>query len=279
MSLATRIARNEIVGLARSRSTWIATALFAIVVLVMWVPWMGSPHLRTDDRPLLLAIGEVELWLPLFAVALGTLAISGSTSRRTDDRNGSFLEITLGALLGRGAVLGIASTVVVGLLAALVVGQLGTIRPTSLFGGLAAAILLGLAWLSPTVIASRICTTRRRALALLLGLYVSFRLLWQTTVVAFVSFVLTGRTTPDLEEPFLLASLEEPTWYLYVSRLNPFDAFSGALYYVPRAIEPLFGGSTTLPHLPNLFGLGTLLAWAVVPVAVVFLWQSRDRGA
>ncbi|MEY7852022.1 ABC transporter permease subunit [Natrarchaeobius sp. A-rgal3] len=268
--------RSDLDGLVRSWPVWIATALFSVAVLLGWVPWMFSALLANEDRPLLLAIRQAQLWLPPFAIFVGWVSIRderGSDSSDCGALTGP-TERFLESFVGRAVVVVVAVSIVVCLLAALVAVRPGVVLVSSFVGGLTAVALFGLVWVAIAVGASRLLETRRRAIGLAVGLYVLFAFLWRETVVVFVSYALTGDTAVDVEQPALLASLAEPTWYLYLTRLNPYEAFDGALYYLPRLLETLvLGESATHPHAPNLFGLAVLLAWVVLPVAVVS-WRA-----
>ncbi|RQH01266.1 ABC transporter permease [Natrarchaeobius oligotrophus] len=279
MSATRASTRRDLARLVRSRTAWLAATLFAAVALASWIPWIGSDYLLADDRPLLLAVSGTTPWIPLFAIALGLAAIrterepaSASDATRTD----SSAVRTFGAIGARSVVLVATVAIVVALMAAF--ARFHAMRPLSFVGGVAAVSLFGLAWLGTTVGVASVLETKRRALAVVLGLYLLFGILWRETVVALASFVFTGQTSPDLEEPVVLASLEEPAWYAYLTRLNPFDAFEGATYYLPRVLEAiLLGESTVAPHPPNLFGLGVLLAWLVGPVAIGYWSVQRSE--
>ncbi|MFP8951929.1 hypothetical protein ACLI4Z_02985 [Natrialbaceae archaeon A-arb3/5] len=273
------VARGDAFELVRSRSVAIAAVAFVCLVLGSWLYWLGSPLVHADSRPLLFAIQDAVLWTPLFALVLGT-AHATDTAARTGrssrpNRDGMASSSFIGALLGRAIVLVAVLSITVAGLFALTVTQLGTVAPSSVVGGLLALVLFGLAWLAPTVAISTAGGSTIRTVGVVLALYALCGFLWRDTVIALASMAVAGTTDP-IEDGALLVSLEEPTWFLYLTRLNPFEAFDGAIYYLPRLFETLAGTPTSSPHLPNLFGIVALLAWVVVPIVACRWWIERQ---
>ncbi|THE64578.1 hypothetical protein D8Y22_12180 [Salinadaptatus halalkaliphilus] len=273
MSRVRTIARADLERCFRSRTVVVATVVFVAVATVTWLPWLFSPHAQADDRPLLLALRQVTLWTSLFALVLGAVSLTDtadSSQFRTDTSpsGAGILEAVLGTLLGRLIFLAGVCTILVAVLAALIGVYLESVAPASIVGGLLALVLFGGAWLGLTVGLSAWLETVTRTVGVAIGCLVVLGFLWHQTAVALVSVLLTGGSTPPVEGPTLLASLEEPTWYLYATRVSPFDAVEGAIYYLPRTLEVAVGGSTTAPHLPNLFGLAVLGLWTIGPVLV-----------
>lgn len=61
-----------------------------------------------------------------------------------------------------------------------------------------------------------------------------------------------------------------PTWFLYARRLNPMENFVQSRTFVASLVDPSVGylGDVRV----QLFGVGVLVAWATVPLAVGY-WQ------
>lgn len=270
MSAVRSIARTDVAATVRSRWLWVATAGLAALVLLDGWGMLLSHRAEQVTWPFLEAVQEFKLWIPPFAIAVGYRSVTdGSQSKPnpTLDRNDARRAAVIGTFLGRALVLAVA--VSLGSLAVAAVGVGNGVTAVSVVSGVGLAVLFGLAWLGATVGVATVAGTEHRTVAIAVGIFLLCAVLWSDLVVSLASLALTGATDPGVDYTTPLASLEGPTWYLYLTRLNPFDALDGALYYVPRLVESLaFGDPTRSPHAPNLFGLGVLIAWSVAPLVV-----------
>ncbi|WP_435363483.1 ABC transporter permease subunit [Haloarchaeobius sp. DYHT-AS-18] len=177
-------------------------------------------------------------------------------------------DVVLGKFLGRVAVVGVALFVaMVGLAVVLLTQFEGLAGPQSL-AIVALVFLYGFSWAGLAVGVSAGASTRFRAMAIVFGLYTMFAIFWQALVLPLFAMLFTGSPDTSGLEPIALA--EGPSWYLYVQRLNPVEAYEGARIYVPFLFDPGFTG--TLQHAPNLFGVAMLVSWAVVPLVVGY-WR------
>lgn len=270
-SLGT-IARKDFTDSLRSRSLWAIAGLMTLLVLSTWWGNMSSEIIQQSDRPFTLAIAQFTLWLPLAAIGIGYKSVVGERSsgsiRLLLGQPATRRDVVFGTFLGRATVLTVSVLAGTAALAVLVLSGFGTIAITEVAGGTVALVLYALAWIGMTVGVSSFVATESRAIGVMIGLYAMVEPLWTQLVLPLCSLAFSGSRRTVGQFAYLRA-LEDPTWYLYVNRLSPSRSFNAARHYVPDLLSGLLhGGPVTGPHAPNLFGLGVLLAWAVVPLLV-----------
>ncbi|ELZ04873.1 ABC transporter permease subunit [Natrialba asiatica] len=273
MNSVTAIARTDIADAIHSRTLWGATGLMTVLVAISWVG-LSANLVEQADTPLLTAIDSFGLWVPLVAIVLGYEAVIGEReSGRIRFHLGlpsTRRELIVGKYLSRVSVLVTALVVSTGVLVVLVFVRVDEIPLVPLLSAVILLALYGLAWIGMAVGVSSVVSSKTRAVAAVVGLYALFGPLWgQIVLPACTRFVqlLTG-TTQSVDFARLTYA-DGPTWFLYVARLSPLEAFDAARYYIRDLLEiALMGGRTTAAHGPNLFGLAVLLCWAIVPVAL-----------
>ena len=247
----------------RTRSVWVATALF--VAVLGFVGWSSAYSYEGTVRPLSASgIGNsAGILIPLTTLALGHGAVAGSREsgslRVLLAYPHSRREVVAGAFLGRfGPLLG---AVVAGLLAApltyaIRAGQLPGPDYLTLVGFV---LLWTLFATSLAVGVSALVATGRRAIAGGLGTYLGFMFLWD-----WLPNQIVQRTyPPDQQYP-------RPAWAQIWNNLDPVSGYMDAirlLSYPPN--EPLAA------YEGLAFLAAVVAVWAVVPMALALWWFPR----
>jgi len=266
------IAQKDFKHSLRTRSIWVIAGAMTVLSLSHVLSFMSTPIADQHTRPFILAVAQFTLWLPLAAIGVGFKSVVGERSsgsiRVLLGQPGTRRDVVFGTYLGRSLILTttvLLSLVVMGVVVAV---GFGGIEAVDVIGGTIALLLFALAWIGLTVGVSSFVASETRAIGLVMGTYALVEPLWRNLVLPLFSFAFTGSSRVP-SQATVFYSLDEPTWYLYVNRLSPAEAFNAARYYVPELIEGvLYGTAVPGPHAPNVFGLAVLLGWATIPVVV-----------
>lgn len=257
------IARKEVGDAIRNRQLYSNAALFALafaLIAYLHVDQARAGYAEPENLVGLLSGASIVL-VPAVALMLSYAAI---VKRREDGQLTLLLglphdrrDVVVGTYLGRYAVLAV--SLVVGVLAAALVALAFSVElaAVELVGYLAAAAVLGLAYVA---IATCLSTLTRDQTWASIGAFVVFML-----------FVFAWRFVPDAAV-FVVNGLEMPSqrpwWHPYVGALSPSVAYERALDLVLEA-EP----DRTL----SLFGVAVLLGWAVLaPAAGYVRFKTSD---
>lgn len=276
------IIKKELTNTARSRLLWGAVgALFliatsGIISTYLRRPSPGSPNVVAENIAL-----NLYLFLPLVALLIGYKSIVGEresgsirflftlpTTRR---------EVVLGKLLGRSLVFVLIFLTTVSLLIAetiLLYGRVGLSQFVLQTGFL---FLYGWVWVSVAVGISAAVTTRVKATAGVLGLYVTTHYLWRGSILPIASFFVTGDASIGDLNPIQRA--DGPTWYLYFQRLNPVEAYQAGRSTLRDIADSGATGvaatETDLLSSPEtIFGFTMLLLWSAVPLLAGY-WRFK----
>lgn len=281
-SIAT-IGRTDLVDAIRSRMVWTAVVLMGLLAASNVAA--GPGLVRSSSQPVLMTLIQFTLWLPLFAIVLGYAAITGeresSRIRVLLGQPATRCDIVIGKFLSRTVVFLSALAIVIALVTVFVTVWAGPPDPFAVVAGMTATALYGLAWLGASIGVSAIIASGKHALGVLLVAYVLFGLLWESLTARLLALVVTGSgeflgTLIEFADPEVVTYANGSTWFLYAYRLSPLQSFSGTIYYVYELLRvAVTGGSAPVAHGPNLFGVGVLLAWAVVPLAVGYWWLGQ----
>lgn len=272
MNSLSSIARKDFKDSLRTRSLWVTGGLLTLLIVSTWWTNMSSEIIQQTDRPFTLAIAQFGLWLPLAAIGIGFKSIVGERSsgsiRVLLGQPCTRRDVVFGTYIGRSSISIITILIPLFMLSILVFINFGNISSTAVVGGTMSLLLYTLAWIGISVGVSSSVASESRAVGLLIGIYALVEPLWRTLVLPLSSFIFTGsKQIPGQLE--YLRLLKEPTWYLYVNRLSPSNAFLAARHYIPDLFEGfLYGTTVPGPHVPNLFGIAVLLMWAIVPIFI-----------
>jgi ABC-2 type transport system permease protein len=291
-----QVARKDFEDAVRSKMLWGVMGTFVafmgfLLVLVSLQPTPGGSEEDLAKGALQTIAALSQLFGPLVALIAGYMAVVG------ERRSGSLRillsyphsrrDVVGGKLVGRAAV--IAVTVVAGfavnvLLSVVLFGspQLG-----SFAGVLLAVTLLSLGFVGLAVGVSAGTTTRGRAMAVVIGLFLACFVFWDAAAAGLYA-VVTGS----------LPGLEVEGWYLLVKQLNPLgayrtlaqsavDGYVGAIFQMgleqiprdtpgaQRMVANRVTGSVPF-YLTDWFAGVILLAWGVVPPVFGYLRFRRS---
>jgi ABC-2 type transport system permease protein len=270
------VARKDFADAVRSRMLWAITAVFLLftagAVYVRKAVLGDVPGLPDAIQFLTAPSGLI---IPLTALVVAYLAIAG-------ERESGSIKLLLGLPHTRGDVVfgklvGRTAVVTAGVLVAFA-GAAVTLL--ALFGELAVVdfllltlvtVLFGLTFVGIAIGASAFAATRSRAMALAIGAFFLFQVVWDFVPLGVYYLVEGGLPNP--------ATGQLPAWYYLVQVLNPKNAytqgsdvvFSGTGPIVPA--ETLVGSSVPF-YVQNWFGLVVLVGWLVVPVALGY-WRFQ----
>ncbi len=273
------IAKKDITDAFRTNTVWTAIGFMTILVLARWIS-IGPKFIGLSSHPFLLATAQFDLWLPLFAIVIGYNSVVGERETGRIRLLLSFpskrRDLIFGKFIGRTTVLliGISSSIVI--MGILVVFQANDFNLIDIVSGTLTLFLYGIAWMGATVGVSSFVSSGRRAIGIMFGLYAFFGPLWTQLGQPMLSLLMTGSSSmKDVKITETLTYAEEPTWYLYASRVSPFEAFAGANRYTSDLFELfLLNNGTNAPHLPNLFGIMVLVAWTFLPIVFGY-WRFK----
>lgn len=280
------VARKDFEDAVRSKMLWSVMGVFVafMAVLVVLVQATAPDAVDSGATAVLAFVAQLaQLFVPLTALIAGYMAVVGE---RTDGSLRILLsypfsrfDVVFGKLVGRSAV--IATTLVVAFVFALGLATLmyGGAALGPFLGLVVAALLFGGAWTGVAVGISAGSTTRGRAMALAIGLYLVMFMFWQAIAAGVYSLV----------EGSIPGLVVEP-WYFLLERLNPIEAFRvlaesalgepvRSMVMLPVEDVPLDASPEQLAlanrvagdlpfYLDDWFAAVLLVAWAVVPALV-----------
>ncbi|WP_255170466.1 ABC transporter permease [Natrononativus amylolyticus] len=280
---AIDIARKDLADAIRSRALWFATAIFTVLMsLTASIPAFVFDDPSADVGVAFTQGPAVALVLPIIAIMLGYRSIVGERERGSIkfllSLPHSRRNVIVGKLLGRSAVLAIAIStgflVAGGLITALYgVPPIGTLLTYALL-----TVLAGTTFVAVAVGVSAFASTSTRAMAVLVGGYVTSVVLWERLLTA-VHYVVAGDVPGD----------EPPGWVQLATVLNPTDSYSAAstalLPETPHVhfdvseegLETQQGSTVAAPESVSVFAepwfaVAVLFAWILLPTVVGYLW-------
>jgi Cu-processing system permease protein len=253
--LATKEFRDRI------RNRWVLAvavifSLFALAIAYLGTAQQGAVGFQGIDVTIASLVSLVIYLVPLIALILGYDAIVGERERGSLELLLSMpitrFEILLGKYLGLSAAM--ASSTVLGFGAGLVPlsSHLG---PNELFhytGFVGSAILMGMAFLSLSLLVSVLAHDRVRASGVAIGLWFFFVLIFDLLLMG--ALVLSQGRLPSGVFAGLLM-------------LNPADIFRMLNMFGSEQVQAMYGLATVLPDtLTDPLALGSVMvAWIVVP--------------
>lgn len=284
------IARKDFEDAIQSRMLLSLTGVIVLIVGLLYIGvwWAGDGSAEADGFVAILA-ALFQVFVPLIALIAGYMSVVG------ERRSGSIKvllglppkrsHVVFGKLIGRAGV--VTATVLIGVVAsALLSGILFQSVPvTDLLGVAAATVLLGLAFVGIAVGVSAAVSTRGRAMAGVIGLYLVCLMFWDILTAGLYRLV----------EGSLPAGPEYEAWYLFTQWLNPINAHAVLLDAVlditpPNFTVTLFGPFNAADLDTHLAGeapvylqdwvpIIVLTAICLLPVGLGYLrFRSADLG-
>lgn len=254
-----RIARQEASLLLDSQSAQhLHLLLVGAVLLAAYIYPMVGPEPYTTAHFPGFVLGALTTLVPLVGVLVGYNAVASDREsgalRLSLSLPLSRREVVLGAFVGRFGVL--AAYLLAGLVAAgaLVVYPFGDLELLPFLGFVLATLAFGAIWTGLGVAASLSVATKQRALALAVGLFFLFVVLWDALpTTAQFALDAVGLLDGELPEPVL-----------FVVDLSPGNAFQRV---TAGFVNP--GASVDGPwYRGRWVALGTFLLWIVAPLGL-----------
>lgn len=285
------VARKDFEDAIKSKMLWSLMGVLVLIVgLIYFAVWWNTENPEALDivGP---ASAIMQLLVPLVALIAGYLSIVG------ERQSGSIKvllslppkrrDVVFGKLLGRSGV--IMSAIAAAFVALVVLSLLffQELPIVDFIGITAASILTGLAFIGIAVGVSAMVSSRGRAMAGVIGLYLVFLLFWDV-LMAGVHRLVAGELPGNPGDQF-------EAWYVFLQWLNPLEAYAvltdsilgetfGAFtipLFAPQdvsATERIVAGEVPA-YLQDPVVVPILLAWFVLPVFLGYLrFRNVDLG-
>lgn len=291
------VARKDFEDAVRSQMLWSMTGLLVgLIVLIYGGVWYVEGTPTATELASVLSI-PMQVIVPLAALIVGYMSIVG------ERRSGSIKillslpptrkDVVTGKLLGRAGVVSAAVLAAFGVAFVLGLALFGDVSVGTLAGLAIATLLLGFSFVGIAVGFSAAVASRGRAMAGVVGTYLTFLGLWDVGAGGVYRLV-TGSFPPTVISP----DSQIEAWALLLQRLNPMEAFGVvASGLIDQQVFPLtlqfpigIGTRTNDPiealvigdvpfYLSEWFSAVVLLAWFVVPVVLGYLrFRTADLG-
>ncbi|MFC4990005.1 MULTISPECIES: ABC transporter permease subunit [Saliphagus] len=274
------IARKDFADAGRSLTLWVVTGLLILLVAGM----TAIPSLLETEEPfgqaLYFLFSAVALVIPIVGLLLGYNAVVG------ERESGSirFLlglpntrrDVVWGKLLGRTAVVVVASVVAFAVGAGVIAWLYDGFVVSDYLALLAFTVVMGLVYLSIAIGVSASVSSRGKAIAGVLGLFVLFDVVWQSVPMG-IYYLLEGSW------PTLYGEGSLPAWFVLVERLSPGQALSAVAIEIVDVIDvaeiDLTAAGRVAGEVPfyleTWFAGVIVIAWIAVPIAIGYARFSR----
>lgn len=276
----SHIARKDFADAGRSLTLWVVTGLLVVLVAGM----VAIPSLLSAEEPfadaLYFLFSAVGLLIPIIGLLLGYNAVVG------ERESGSirFLlglpntrrDVVWGKLLGRTGVIVAASVVAFAVGAGVIAWLYEGFVVSDYLVLLAFTVVMGVVYLSIAVGVSASVSSRGKAIAGVLGVFVLFDVVWQS-IPSGIYYLLEGSW------PTLYGEGTLPAWFVLVERLSPGQALSAVAITIVDVIDTAEIDLTAagrvageIPfYLETWFAGVIVVAWIAVPVAIGYARFSR----
>ncbi|GAA0240200.1 ABC transporter permease [Haladaptatus pallidirubidus] len=270
------VARKDFEDAARSKMLWAITALFVLAT----AGGMYAVSMVNDNYTAKQTVGFLSspatLIVPLAALVVAYLAIAG------ERESGSIKlllglphtrrDVVLGKLIGRSAVVGVATIIAFVAGAIVLLVRYGSFPVTELLVQGIVTLLFGLVFVGIAIGFSSMTATRSRAMAGAIGLYFLFQLGW--SIIPMGAYYLLEGGIPNPMDGF-------PPWYLLLQILNPANAYVVVANFLTNPggqnmYQSLVTGDAPF-YLEGWFALVILFVWLLLPVSLGYLrFRSVD---
>ncbi|MFC6766246.1 ABC transporter permease subunit [Natrinema soli] len=275
-----QVARKDFEDALRSKLLWVLSALMILVVAgisaipqLLHIPGEG-PAPGFEDA-VSFAFTWMTAMISIVGLVVGYQAIvkereSGSIRFLLGLPN-SRLDVVVGKVLGRAAVVAV-PTVIGFLVGAVVIAALydGFVI-ADYVGLLVVSLVIGLVYVSVAVGVSAAVSTRAKAVAGVLGIYVLFDWLWWTVPMGI--YWLGERELPG--------STDLPTWYVFMERIGlwePLGVISSTLVDI-AGVETISTADRIAGDVPFYlepwFAWVFVVAWIIIPLGLGYYRFNR----
>lgn len=245
----------------RIRNRWVLAvaiifALFALAIAYFGASQQGEVGFRSIDVTVASLVSLVTYLVPLIALILGYDAVVGESERGSLELMLSMpitrFEILLGKYLGLAAALAISTVLGFGAGLVPLVSELSANDAYHYAGFVGSAILMGLAFLSISMLVSVLAQDRVRASGVAIALWFFFVLIFDLLLMG--ALVLSqGRLGSGMFAAILM--------------LNPADVFRLMNIFSSEQVQNMYGLATVMPERltdPKVL-LAIMLGWIVIP--------------
>jgi len=248
----------------RIRNRWVLAvalifALFALAIAYFGASQQGEVGFRSIDVTVASLVSLVTYLVPLIALILGYDAIVGERERGSLELMLSMpitrFEILLGKYVGLAAALTSATLLGFGAGLLPLAGELSANDAYHYAGFVGSAILMGLAFLSISVLVSVVALDRVRASGVAIGLWFFFVLIFDLLLMG--ALVLSQGNLNS-------------TSFAALMMLNPADVFRLLNMFSSEQVRDMYGLATVMPDRltdPAVLA-GIMLGWIVVPFLI-----------
>lgn len=285
----TQIASKDFEDAVRSRMIWAAIGVFVVLMGIVTLSAATGDLSEAEPADLIPMFSNIggQLLVPIIALMVGYMAIVG-------ERQSGSLRVLFGLSYNRRSVYvgKLASRIGVILVATLAACALAIVLSLALFGSIPVStflgftlitMLFGATFTSIAVAISAMTDSRATAMGSAIGSYILFVMLWYPAVAG-IHYLVEGE----------LAGTEAPTWYFFLLRLNPLEAyvqttsslagqFIGGIINWQNIVEDVSVDMLRDPetlmlsnrvsgdipfYLSDWFAAVTMLVWIVVPAVI-----------
>ena len=248
----------------RLRNRWVLAvaaifALFALAIAYFGAAQQGEVGFRNIDVTVASLVSLVIYLVPLIALILGYDAVVGEQERGSLELLLSMpvtrFELLLGKYLGLAAALASATAIGFGAGVLPLANQLTLHDGYHYVGFVISAILMGMAFLSISILVSTIATDRVRASGAAVALWFFFVLIFDLLLMG-ILIVTQGKVTSAVFAATLM--------------FNPADVFRLLNIFNSQQVQGMYGLATVMPeNLTNpLVLFCIMLAWIFVPFGI-----------
>ena len=271
------VARKDFEDAGRSLLLWVVTALMLVLVVGLTV----IPRFVDDFHdPLAFLFSPIGFFVPIIGLMVGYRSIVGERESGTvrfllglPNTRG---DVLVGKIIGRTAVVAVPTLISFVVGALVIVALYGELDVANFLGLLVFSVVMGLLYVSIAVGVSASVSSRAKALAGVVGVYVFFEIVWDFVPVALL-WLLEGVSPAQFQQTV-------PGWYLFLERLSPGNALSVismTLVDFPgtedfdMAIEARYAGETVPLYLETWSAWLVVLLWIAVPLGIGYLRFRR----
>lgn len=248
----------------RIRNRWVLAvaiifSLFALAIAYFGAAQQGSVGFQSIDITIASLVSLVIYLVPLIALILGYDAIVGEKERGSLELLLSMpitrFEILLGKFLGLSAALASSTVLGFGVGVLLLASQLDTNGLYHYLGFVFSAILMGMAFLSMSLLVSVLSLDRMRASGIAIALWFFFVLIFDLLLMGAL-VISQGHLGSAVFAALLM--------------LNPADVFRLLNIFNSEQVQNMYGLATVMPdHLTNPTTLmSIMLGWIIVPFLI-----------
>jgi Cu-processing system permease protein len=254
----------------RIRNLWVLSvalifSLFALAIAYFGSAQQGSVGFRGIDVTIASLVSLAIYLVPLIALILGYDAIVGERERGSMELLLSMpitrFEILLGKYLGLAAALAVSTVAGFGAGLLPMLSQLSSGDMVHYLGFMLSAILMGMAFLSLSLLVSVLASDRMRASGVAIGLWFFFVLIFDLLLTG--ALVVSGGSLSSTVFGALLM-------------LNPADVFRLLNIFSSEQVQNMYGLATVMPDkLTSPLALGAVMTvWIVTPFLIA-RWRFK----